>query len=128
MLTIRPGGMSGLDAIFPASLRNTSYMTIEPVNVTLPESSVSANSPDAGPIRVTEKSELTDEYGPEERASERDSERKAGWQGSDSSEKRYGKHLGRARQKLINHPTPLSRGMPNSRTQVTPAEIRPHTH
>src|SRR5260370_4858356 len=40
----------------------------------------------------------------------------------------YGKHLGRARQKLIDHPTPLSRRMPKTRTQVTPAEIRPHTH
>src|SRR5258708_36476659 len=33
-----------------------------------------------------------------------------------------GKHLGRARQKLIDHPTPLSRPMPESRTQVTAAE------
>ncbi len=40
----------------------------------------------------------------------------------------YGKHLGRARQKLIDYPTPLSRPMPKTRTQVTPAEIRPHTH
>ncbi len=34
LMRCRPGSMSGLDAIFPASLRNA---TIEPVNVTPPE-------------------------------------------------------------------------------------------